>query len=95
MSKKKARPQKPPMGEMGLFRPFRVEVVPMMHGRKRVLVTACEEILVYSREEIKFLHKQETVCITGKELWCKTYDYHSAEVVGCVSSIAFSGVKHD
>lgn len=70
---------------------FRVEVRPAGGSRKRVLVCACDEICAYSREEVRFRHGHETVSVTGEGLWCRTYAYRTAEVIGQVVGIAFCG----
>ena len=70
---------------------FRVEVRSAGGGRKRVLICACDEICAYSREEVRFRHRDEIVSVTGEELWCRTYAYRTAEVIGHVIDIAFCG----
>ena len=70
---------------------FRVEVRPAGGDRKRVLICACDEICAYSREEVRFRHQHETVSVTGEGLWCRTYAYRTAEVIGHVTGIAFCG----
>ncbi len=81
-----------PMG-ISPFSPYRIEIKPLMGGRKSVLVCDCEEILIYTHEKVAFLHKRETVVIEGAELWCRSYQMHTAEVVGYIKGISFEGGK--
>lgn len=68
---------------------FRVEVRPAGGGKRRVLVCACDEICAYSRERVSFRYAKETVTVLGEGLWCRTYAYRTAEVIGQVGEIVF------
>ena len=72
---------------------FAIEVREGRGGKRGVLVSACEEILAYSHEEISFRHKKVIICVKGTNLWCRTYGSRVAEVVGQVDTISFEGVK--
>ncbi len=89
---KKAKAECPPPLQLSPGT-FRVEVRPAGGGRKRVLICACDEICAYSREEVCFRHSHEVVSVTGEGLWCRTYAYRTAEVIGNVSGIAFGGER--
>lgn len=73
----------PPLGA------FRVEVRPALAGKRRVLACACDEICAYSREQVSFRYGKETVTVLGEGLWCRTYAYRTAEVIGYVREIVF------
>ena len=73
----------PPLGS------FRVEVRPAHAGKRRVLVCACDEICAYSRETVSFRYGKEIVTVLGEALWCRTYAYRTAEVIGYVREVVF------
>ncbi len=79
----------PPLGA------FRIEVTPLVKGQARVLVSACEEILVYSHEALVFRHKSTKISIAGADLWCRTYSPACAEVLGYIKEIRLSEVDKD
>ena len=85
---KKIKAERPPAA---LLSPgsFRIEVRHATGGRRRVLICACDEICAYSREEVSFRYGKETVTIRGEGLWCRTYAYRTAEVIGRVCEIIF------
>lgn len=87
---KKSRAEHPPI-PLPTPGSFRVEVRPAGGGRKRVLVCACDEVCAYSREKVSFRHAGEIVTVCGEGLWCRTYAYRTAEVIGGVQEVTFDG----
>lgn len=91
---KKVKAERPPAA---LLCPgaFRIEVRPAGGGKRRVLICACDEICAYSREEVSFRYGKETVTVLGEGLWCRTYAYRTAEVIGRVCEINFGDRETD
>ena len=60
------------------------------HGEeKSVTICACQEILVYTHEEIKVRVGKGVVQITGEDLCCHTYGNRVAELMGRVCTVTF------
>ena len=77
------------------FSAYAVEIRAGIAGKKNVLICACDEILSYTHELIKFAHADEWIVITGAGLFCRTYADHTAEVTGYVKAVSFIEVDHD
>ena len=93
MSKRKRKEGLTPPTLLPSLGAFRIELTPHKGGETRVLVSACEEILAYSHEEIVVRHKGTIVIVTGEGLWCRTYSPACAEVLGRVTSVALKERK--
>lgn len=87
MTRKRRKGESRPPASHPVLGSYRIEVRPIGDGRKSVLVCACEEILAYSHESLSLRHGSEVVTVSGRDLWCRTYSPHSAEVVGEVFEI--------
>lgn len=92
--KKKAKAVRPPIA-LPTPATHRVEIRSAGRGRRRVLVCDCDEIRAYSREEVSFRHGRALLTVRGRDLWCRTYGYRTAEVIGRVDAVLFDGGEAD
>ena len=94
MSEKQSRRGEGPPTTLPELGGFRIEVTSHQGGVKRVLISACKEIVTYCHDCIVLKNKHTLITITGEELWCRTYSPACAEVLGRVFGIALEEGKH-